>query len=152
MQIPSSKLIRKVVLRSWAKLNLTGLPDTVYCSAALHSQCQSVLGQVKWLQSRTQHRACYRFSRCASASAGPTIVDARAFNKLARSIRAKPCALRYWPLKGLLRLVGYPDAAYRDNVDTSSQRGQAMFLPKRGHSSRMVFALWWISSRTQLIE
>ncbi len=45
---------------------------------ALHSQYRSVLGQVNGLQARTQYQACYRFSRCASASAGPTIADVRA--------------------------------------------------------------------------
>ena len=34
----------------------------------------------------------------------------------------------YWPLKGKLRLVGYPDAAYNYNTDNSSQRGQTIFL------------------------
>ena len=58
------------------------LPDTDYCSAALHSQYRSVLGQVNWLQSRTQYQACYRFSRCASASAGPTLADVRTLLKV----------------------------------------------------------------------
>ena len=37
------------------------------------------------------------------------------------------CA-KYWPLKGKLRLVGFPDAAYRNNADNSSQRGQVFLL------------------------
>ena len=104
------------------------MTDSDFCSAPLHPQYRSVLGQVNWLQSRTQYKACYRFSRCAYAAAGPTIADVRALNKLVRSIRSEPCVLKYWPLTGNLRLVGYPDAAYRINADSSSQRGQTMFL------------------------
>ena len=75
------------------------LLDSVCCSAALHYQYRSVLGPVNWLQSRTQYKACYRFSRCASAAAGPTVADVRALSKLVRSIRSEPCVLKYWPLK-----------------------------------------------------
>ena len=41
--------------------------------------------------------------------------------------------LRFWPLKGKCRLIGYPDAAYQNNEDKSSQRGQAIFIaePRR---------------------
>ncbi|MFM7984272.1 MAG: hypothetical protein ACKPKO_33610, partial [Candidatus Fonsibacter sp.] len=49
-------------------------------------------------------------------------------NELVRSIRAEPCVLKYWPLGGNLRLVGYPDAANRYNADNNSQRGQVIFL------------------------
>ena len=34
----------------------------------------------------------------------------------------------HWPLKGKLRLIGYPDAAYRNNSDNNSQRGQTICL------------------------
>ena len=111
----------------------------VQIPASKLTQYKSVLGQIKWLQSRTQYQACYRFTRCASASASPTIADVRALNKLARSIRAEPCVLRYWPLKGSLRLVGYPDATCRRNADNNSQRGQAIVL-------------WFTSSHTRYIE
>ena len=53
------------------------LRDTDFCQPALHTQYRSVLGQVNWLQSRTQYKACYRFSMCASAVAGPTIADVK---------------------------------------------------------------------------
>ena len=127
----SSKLTKNGPLKNWVDLFDKSLIDTDYCSAALHSQYRCVLGQVNLLQSRTQYQACYRFSRCASAAAGPTIVDARELDKLVRSIRGEPCALRYWPLKGSLRLVGYLDAAQRYNADISSQRGQAVFHGRR---------------------
>jgi hypothetical protein len=89
------------------------LLDSDCCSAPLHSQYRSVLGQVNWLQSRTQYKACYRSSRCASAPAEPTIAYVRAMRKLVRSIRSVPCVIKSWPLRGNLRLVGYPEATYK---------------------------------------
>ena len=98
-------------------------------SKDLHTEFRSVLGQINWLQDRTQYLSCYSFSRCASAASAPTIGDVRAINKLVRKIRAEVVVLRFWPLKGAsLRFVGYPDAAYRNNEDKSSQRGQAVFM------------------------
>ena len=105
------------------------MKDDLVCSKELHTQYRSLLGQINWLQSRTQFQSCYLFSRCASASANPTIGDVRELNKLARKIRQEVVMLRFWPLKGeKFRLVGYPDAAYRNNKDGSSQRGQTIFL------------------------
>ena len=52
----------------------------------------------------------------------------RAINKLVRKIRNVKVALKFWPLKGKNRIVGYPDAAFRNNPDKSSQRGQTIFL------------------------
>ena len=45
--------------------------------------------------------------------------------------------MRFWPLQGKLGIVGYPDAAYRNNSDSSSQRGQVIFLaePRTKHQS-----------------
>jgi len=106
----------------------TGLRDDLPVTPQLHTQYRSVLGQINWLQSRTQYQACYAFSRCASASASPTIGDCRALNKLVRRIRAEKVTLRFWPLKGKLRLLCYPDAAYQNNVDKSTQRGLVIFL------------------------
>ena len=115
------------------------IPDTDYCQPSLHTQYRSVLGQVNWLQSRTQYKACYRFSRCASAAANPTIADVKQLNKLVRSIRSEPCVLRYWPLKGKLRLIGYPYATYENNGDNSSQGGQAIFLAEERTVSKYGF-------------
>ena len=80
------------------------------------------------MQRRTQFQCAYRFSRCASAAASPTIADVRNINKLVRSLKAEPVALRFWPLKGNCRIIGMPDASYRNNEDKSSQRGQCLFL------------------------
>ena len=104
------------------------LTDTMACSPQHHTAFRSVLGQINWLQSRTQYPFCYRFSRSASCAAAPTYGDLRALNKLVRSVKNEPADLRYWPLKGPMRLIGFPDAAYRNNSDSSSQRGQAIFI------------------------
>ena len=53
------------------------LKDSVQCNPQLHTAYRSVLGQLNWLQSRTQVHICYKFSRCASAAANPNIGDVR---------------------------------------------------------------------------
>ena len=106
--------------------------DNITCTSDLHTQYRSLLGQINWLQSRTQFQSCYAFSRCASAAAAPTIGDVRALNKLARKIRSEVVFLRFWPLQGTsLRLIGFSDAAYRNNADQSSQRGQTIFIAEQ---------------------
>ena len=105
-----------------------GAQDNQLCDPAMHTEYRSVLGGMNWLQSRTQFTACYRFSRAASASAAPTIGDVKLLNKAVRMMQAHPVSLVFWPLKGPLRLIGYPDASYRNNSDKSSQRGQCIFL------------------------
>ena len=53
----------------------------------------------------------------------------KALNKLSRTIRSEVIVLRFWPLnKKNLRLVGYPDAAFKNNTAKSSQRGQVIFM------------------------
>jgi len=102
--------------------------DQDLCPPALHTEYRRALGQLNWLQARTQFHACYKFSRAASAAAGPKISDVKCLNKVIRSIRAEPVTLMFWPLKGHLRLIGMPDAAFKNNEDKSSQRGSCIFL------------------------
>ena len=97
----------------------------------MHTAFRSLLGSISWLQSRTQFQACYQFSRCASASASPTIGDCRALNKLCRQIKNVPAELRFRPLKTNPRILGIPDAAFRNNSDKSSQRGMTVFLAEQ---------------------
>ena len=104
------------------------LKDDVACNPSLHTEYRSVIGSLNWLQSRTQFQSCYRFSRAASAAASPTMADVRAINKLVRAVRAETVRLCFWPLQGQVRVLGCPDAAYRNNSDKSSQRGQCIFL------------------------
>ncbi len=105
-----------------------GAADSTPCSPEQHTEFRSVLGSLNWLQSRTQYHICYAFSRLASASAAPTIGDVRALNKLVRTVRARSVKLYFHPLKGPLRIVGYPDASYRNNSDFTTQRALCIFL------------------------
>lgn len=109
--------------------------DNTPLTPTQHTQFRSVLGQINWLQSRTQFQAAYGFSRCASAAAKPLIKDLRELNKLVRMIKARPVILKHFPLKGALRIVSYPDASYRNNTDKSSQRGMVTCLAEPRTSS-----------------
>ena len=97
--------------------------EDLHCTPAMHTRYRSLLGQINWLQSRTQFQCYYKLSRCASKAACPTIGDVKALNKLARQLKSKPVKLQFWPLTGPLRIIGFPDASYRNNEDGSSQRG-----------------------------
>ena len=105
-----------------------GLKDEEKCDKDMHTAFRSLLGSINWLQSRTQFQACYQFSRSASASAGPTIGDCKALNKLCKQIVTDPMELRFWPLEGSPRLIAMPDAAFRNNSDKSSQRAMVIFM------------------------
>ena len=104
------------------------LKDADVCDKALHTSYRSLLGSINWLQSRTQFQACYQFSRLASASAAPTVAHCKELNKLCRSIRSEDVELRVWPVKGSPRILGIPDAAFRNNSDKSSQRAMTIFI------------------------
>ena len=105
-----------------------GLKDEDKCDKDMHTAFRSLLGSINWLQSRTQFQARYQFSRSASASAGPTIGDCKALNKLCKQIVTDPMELRFWPLEGSPRLIAMPDAAFRNNSDKSSQRAMVVFM------------------------
>ena len=104
------------------------LKDADLCDKAPHTSYRSLLGSINWLQSRTQFHACYRFSRLASASAAPTVGHCKELNKLCRQIRSEEVELRAWPMKGSPRILGTPDAAFRNNSDKSSQRAMTIFI------------------------
>jgi hypothetical protein len=91
------------------------LKEDVSLTPSMHTEYRSVLCQLNRLQSRTQFHIAYSFSRCASAAASPTIGDVKALNKTVRTVKAMPVALHFWQLKGTLRIIGYPDASYRNN-------------------------------------
>ena len=92
------------------------------------TEYRSVLGKINWLQSRTQFHISYHFSRCASASDSATFLDAKELNKVVRLVKDKPQRLLYAPIKGAPSLMGFPNAAYKNNSDGSSQRGQCIFI------------------------
>ena len=101
--------------------------EDLHCTPAMHTRYRSLLGQINCLQSTTQFQCCYKFSRCASKAASPTIGDVKALDKLARRLKSQPLKLQFWPLTGPLRINGYPDASHRNNEDGSSQRGMTVF-------------------------
>eukprot|EP00435_Cladocopium_sp_Y103_P046514 s1299_g13.t1 len=104
------------------------LKDNIQCNPQLHTAYRSVRGQLNWLQSRTQVHLCYKFSRCASAASSPPIGDVREINKVVRTLKSQYVDGRVWPLKGPQRILGMPDASYRNNSDKSSQRAHVIFL------------------------
>ena len=101
-----------------------------HCTPAMNTRYRSLLGQMNWLQSRTQFQCCYKFSRCASKAASPTVGDVKALDKLARQLKSQPVKLQFWVLTGPLRIIGFPDAFYRNNENGSSQRGMTVFLSR----------------------
>ena len=107
------------------------LKDDTPLTPQMHTAYRSVLGQINWLQSRTQFHIGYQFSRCASKASSPTIEGVCAINKTVRTIKSIPLSMRFWPLRGKTRIVGYPDASYRNNEDRSSQRAHVIFLAEQ---------------------
>ena len=91
--------------------------EDLQCTPAMRTMCGSLLVQINWLQSRTQFQCCYQFSRCASMADSPTVSDVKALNKLERQIKSQPVKLQYWPFTRPLRILGFPDASYRNNDD-----------------------------------
>ena len=59
--------------------------------------------------------------------AASPIGDVKALNKLASQIESQPVKLQHSPLTGPLRILGFPDASYRNNDGGSSQRGVTVF-------------------------
>ena len=109
------------------------LKDNVACNPQMHTAYRSVLGQLNWLQSRTQVHLRYKFSRCASAASSPTIGDVREINKVVHTMKSQYVDARFWPLKGNQRILGFPDASYRNNSDKSSQRAHVIYLAEERH-------------------
>ena len=104
--------------------------EDLHGTPSMHTMYRSLLGQINWLQSRTQDQCCYTFSRCASMAASPTVGDVKSLNKLAAQIISQPVKLQYWQLTRSLRILGFPDASDRNNDDGSSQSGMTVFLAK----------------------
>ena len=74
--------------------------EDLHCSLSMHTVYRSPMGQVNWLQDRTQFQCCDKISICASMTASPTIGDVKSLNKLARQIKSQQVKLQYWPLIG----------------------------------------------------
>lgn len=116
------------------------LKGKIACAPQLRTAFRSVLGQLNWLQSRTQVQMAYKFSRCASAAAHPTIADLRELNKAVRTLKNQYVDARYWLLSGEQRISGIPDASYRNNADKSSQHAHCIFLAEDRKRTRGSFS------------
>ena len=102
--------------------------EDLHRTPAMHTRYRSLLGEINWLQNRTQFQCCYTFSRCASKAASPTIGEVKALNKLARQRKSQLAKLQIWPLARPLRIIGFPDASYRNNESGSSHRCMTVFI------------------------
>ena len=108
--------------------------EDLHCTPTMHTMYRRLLGQINWLQNRTQFQCCHKFSRCASSAASPTIGDVEALNKLVRQLKLEPVKLHFWPLTGPLSIIGFLDASYRNNEDGSSRRGMTVFFEQNCES------------------
>ena len=107
------------------------------CTPTMHAKYRSLLGRINWLQSRTQFQCCYKFSRCASRAASPTIGEIKALHKVTRPLKSQPVKLQFWPLPGPLIIIGFLDASYPNNEDGSSQRSMTVFWAELREESHM---------------
>ena len=83
---PYISIDQKLAVDSVEEIKLDkSLKDSLSCTPQMHTAYRSALGQLNWLQSRTQVHLCYKFSRCASAASSPTIGDVRELNKTVRT-------------------------------------------------------------------
>ena len=116
------KSVKTKPLMSWKKIPVErNTKEDLHCTPSKHTMYRNLLGQIKWLQSRTQFRCCHTISRCASMTAYPTSVDVKSLQKLARQIKAHSEA-------SIL-------ASHTNNDDGSSQRGMTVFLAESREQS-----------------
>ena len=89
-----------------------------------------ILWRLVWSSPRTISVACWdeATSNLSRELFRPTIGDVREINKVVRTLKSQYVDGRFWPLKGSQRILGMPDASYRNNSDKSSQRAHVIFL------------------------
>ena len=71
------------------------------------TEYRSILGKLSWLQPRTQFHISDHSSRCASASASATILDAKELNKVVCLVKDKAQRLLYAPINGVRPVHGF---------------------------------------------
>lgn len=106
------------------------MTDSVTCSSSMHTAYRSVL----FVTEETHCPICCPFSGCvsAAAAANPTVPDATEINQTVRTLKSQYIDARFWRIEDPQRIVGMPDARYRNNSD-SLVRGRVSFsLPKTG--------------------
>ena len=101
--------------------------EDLQCTPAMHTMCRSLLGQINWLQSRTRFQCCYKSPRCSSDGSFPNSWPYERSQQTGEANQAAVCGTSVCTT-GPLRILGCPDASYRNNDDGSSQRGMTVFL------------------------
>ena len=130
------------------------------CTPELHTEFRSLLGCINWLQSTTQFHIGDRFSRCASASASPTIGDIRALNKVPCSIRARPVRLHFWPIdrscgqdKQGVALIMATQLPVTETIGTQARKqGSVCSSQNQGTRQGTRKDRWWITSHRKSDE
>ena len=118
--------------------------EDLHGTPSMHTMYRSLLGQINWLQSRTQFQCCYTFSRCASMAASPTVGDVKSLNKLATN---QVTAIEYsvlathWSIENsciswclLPRQRWWLITERNDSVLAWCARGVSLYTPRR---------FWW---------
>lgn len=104
------------------------MTDSVTCSSSMHTAYRSVL----FVTEETHCPICCPFSGCvsaaAAAAANPTVPDATEINQTVRTLKSQYIDARFWRIEDPQRIVGMPDARYRNNSDKSSQRARVIFI------------------------
>ena len=94
------------------------LKDNIQCNPQLHTAYRSVLGQLNWLQSRNSGSHLLQVFRVVPQ---PLLVRplemSGKLTRLFAPLKSQYVDGRFWPLKGSQRILGMPDASYRNNSD-----------------------------------
>ncbi len=109
--------------------------DDTLCAPRMHTECRGVLGNINWLQFRTQFHIACRFSRAASAAANPTICDVKELSEIVRAARAQPVRLISTHSEVFL---GFSDTLTPPSriMLTSPRCGQCIFLGEAGKGTK----------------
>ena len=105
--------------------------EDFHCTPSMHTKCRSLYRVGHNSNAVTNYPDVLRWQPLQQ------LAMFRSLNKLARQIKSQPMKLQYWPLTGPLRILGFPDASYRNNDDGSSQRGMTVFLAESRERSSM---------------
>ena len=110
--------------------------EDLHCTLVMHTRYRSLRRTDMLVAKWDTVTVPTSFPDALQEAASQTIGDVKTLNKLARQLKSQPVKLQFWPLTGPFRIIGFPDASYRNNDDRSSQRGMTMFFELRERSSK----------------
>ena len=114
----------------------------LHCTPSMHTMYRSPLGKIKLAAEQdTVPMLLQFFQMCVDGSFSNNWRCQVSLNKMARLIKSQPVKLRYWPLTGSLRKLGFPDASCTNNDDVSSQRGMTACTGKHHFGHLDIFIL-----------